>query len=295
MANGNVYPDRIISGQDSKLGRTTHGIAYDDVNDEIIAPNPLAAAVVIFRGGADGTEAPIRTLQGHLTGLSRPETVAVDTKNNELLIGDPGDRRILVYRRDADGNARPIRTIQGLNTKLHQIVGIAVDNVRDRIAVSTYSRTGGVTGLLIFDRKAEGDAAPLGVITGPKTGIHRLRQIALDPVTGNIYAACINNEYLPPYNVDKPREGLAVDAEVPSPWSAGKEGFIGVWNVADNGDVPPRAVVRGRSTGIVHPAGVAFNASDGEVIGLDSVWNGMFTFLRPELFKRPSMPTAVQR
>lgn len=295
MANGNVYPDRIISGQDSKLGRTTHGIAYDDVNDEIIAPNPLAAAVVIFRGGADGTEAPIRTLQGHLTGLSRPETVAVDTKNDELLIGDPGDRRILVYRRDADGNARPIRTIQGPNTKLHQIVGIAVDTVRDRIAVSTYSRTGGVTGLLIFDRKAEGDAAPLGVITGPKTGIHRLRQIALDPVTGNIYAACINNEYLPPYNVDKPREGLAVDAEVPSPWSAGKEGFIGVWNVADNGDVPPRAVVRGRSTGIVHPAGVAFNATDGEVIGLDSVWNGMFTFLRPELFKRPSMPTAAQR
>ena len=68
-----------------------------------------------------------------------------------------------------------------------------------------------------------------------------------------------------------------------------------MWNVADNGDVPPRVVVRGRSTGIVHPAGVAFNATDGEVIGLDSVWNGMFTFLRPELFKRPSMPTAVQR
>jgi len=290
-----VYPDRIISGQDSKLGRTTHGIAYDDVNDEIVAPNPLAAAVVIFRGGASGTESPIRTIQGHLTGLSRPETVAVDTKNNELLIGDPGDRRILVYRRDANGNAQPIRTIQGPNTKLHQIVGIAVDHVRDRIAVSTYSRTGGVTGLLIFDRKAEGDQAPLGVITGPKTGIHRPRQIALDPGTGNIYVACINNEYLPPYNVDRPREGLAIDAAIPSPWSAGKEGFIGVWNVAeDNGDMPPRSVVRGRSTGIVHPAGVAFNAADGEVIGLDSVWNGMFTFLRPELFKRPSTRTAVR-
>jgi hypothetical protein len=288
MANGNVYPERIISGQDSKLGRTTHGIAYDEVNDEIVAPNPLAAAVVIFRGGATGTEAPIRTIQGHLTGLSRPETVAVDTKNDELLIGDPGDRRVLVYRRDADGNARPIRMIQGEKTRLHQIVGIAVDPVRDRIVVSTYSRTGGITGLAIFDRKAEGDVAPLGVITGPNTGIHRLRQIAVDPTTGNIYAACINNEYLPPYNVDKPREGLAVDADVPSPWAAGKEGFLGVWNVEDNGDVPPRAVIRGRSTGIVHPAGIAFNADDGEVIGLDSVWNGMFTFLRPELFKPPS-------
>ena len=263
------------------------------MNDEIIAPNPLAGAVLIFRGGATGSEAPIRTIQGHLTGLSRPETVAVDTKNNELYVGDPGDRRIIVYKRDADGNAQPIRTIQGEKTRLHQIVGVAVDHIRDRIVVSTYSRTGAITGLAIFDRKAEGNVAPIGVIEGPKTGIHRLRQMTVDPGTGNIYVACINNEYLPPYNVDKPREGLEENAEVPSPWSTGKEGFIGVWHVDDNGDVAPRAVIRGRSTGVVHPAGVAFNHIDGEVIALDSVWNGVFTFLRPELFAKPgTAPTA---
>lgn len=295
LANGNVAPARIISGQSSKLGRTTHGIAYDEVHDEIIAPNPLAAAVVIFRGGADGAESPVRTLQGHLTGLSRPETVAVDTKNDELLVGDPGDRRILVYKRDADGNARPIRAIQGPRTRLHQIVGIAVDHAHDKIVVSTYSRTGGVTGLLVFDRTASGDVAPVGIITGPRTGIHRPRQIAVDTQTGNIYVACINNEYLPPYNVDKPREGLSQDVDIPSPWNAGKEGFIGVWNVADNGDVAPRSVIRGRSTGIVHPAGVAFDAANGEVIALDSVWNGFFTFLRPELFKRTARPVVPGR
>lgn len=265
------------------------------MHDEIIAPNPLAAAIVIFRGGADGAEAPARTIQGHLTGLSRPETVAVDTKHDEILVGDPGDRRILVYKRDADGNARPIRAIQGPKTKLHQIVGIAVDDVRDRIVVSTYSRTGGVTGLLVFDRTASGDVAPLGTITGPKTGIHRPRQIALDPRSGNIYVACINNEYLPPYNVATPREGLAEDVEIPSPWNTGKEGFIGVWNVADDGDVAPRSVIRGRSTGIVHPAGVAFDAAHGEVIALDSVWNGVFTFLRPELFDRAARPRVPGR
>ena len=80
----------------TRLSRTTHGIAYDTTNDEIIAPNPLAAAVVIFRGGATGEEAPVRTLQGARTGLSRPETVAVDEKNGEIYVGDPGDRRVLV-------------------------------------------------------------------------------------------------------------------------------------------------------------------------------------------------------
>jgi len=270
------------------LSRTTHGIAYDATHDEIVAPNPLAAAVVIFRGGAVGEEAPVRTIQGARTGLSRPETVAVDEKNDELFVGDPGDRRVLVYKRDADGDARPLRTIQGPKTKLLQVVGIAVDPNRDVLVVSTYSRLpGGVTGLLIFGRTDEGDVAPRRVIAGPRSGITRLRQIALDPETGKIYAAVINNEYLPPYDIDHPRRGLDPNADLPSPWNTGTEGFIGVWDdEKDDGDVPPRSLIKGRSTGIVHPAGVTFNARDGEVIAPDAVWNGLFTFLKPELFPR---------
>src|SRR4029434_6901805 len=100
-----MAPARVIEGQMTRLSRTTHGIAYDTTNDEIIAPNPLAAAVVIFRGGAIGREAPVGTFQGARTGVSRPETVAVDEKNNEIVVGDPGDRRVLVYRRTVDGDS----------------------------------------------------------------------------------------------------------------------------------------------------------------------------------------------
>jgi hypothetical protein len=164
--------------------------------------------------------------------------------------------------------------------------------VRDLLVVSTYSRLpGGVTGILIFNRTDEGDVAPQRVIAGPKTGITRLRQIGLDPATGRIFVAAINNEYLPPYSIDKPREGLPPDVDLPSPWNTGSEGFVGVWNdVGDDGDVPPHSIIKGRSTGIVHPAGVTFNAKDGEVIAPDAVWNGLFTFLKPELFKRAAPP-----
>ena len=276
----------MIQGQLTRLSRTTHGIAYDTTHDEIVAPNPLAAAIVVFRGGATGEEAPIRTIQGPRSGLSRPETVTVDENNNELFVGDPGDRRVLVYKREADGDVPPLRTIQGPQTKLLQVVGIAVDPNRDVLVVSSYSRLpGGVTGLLIFGRTDEGDVAPRRAIAGPKTGIARLRQIAVDPDTGRIFAAVINNEYLPPYDIDSPRRGLDPDVELPSPWNTGAEGFIGVWDdEKDDGDAPPRSVVKGRSTGIVHPAGVTFNARDGEVIAPDAIWNGLFTFLKPELF-----------
>jgi hypothetical protein len=40
----------------------------------------------------------------------------------------------------------------------------------------------------------------------------------------------------------------------------------------------------------VHPAGVTFNARDGEVIAPDAIWNGLFTFLKPELFRRTTVP-----
>src|SRR5438093_10568097 len=189
----------------------------------------------MFRGGTIGEGAPIRTIQGTRSGLSRPETVAVDEKNTELFVGDPGDRRVLVYKRDADGDAPPLRTIQGPQTRLLQVVGVAVDPIRDLLVVSTYSRLpGGVTGLLIFGRTDEGDIAPRRVIAGPKTGITRLRQIALDPETGNIFAAVINNEYLPPYDVDKPRAGLHANVNLPSPWNTGTAGFIGTRNAARN-------------------------------------------------------------
>lgn len=292
-----MAPARVIQGQLTRLSRTTHGIAYDTTHDEIVAPNPLAAAVVIFRGGATGEEAPVRTVQGARTGLSRPETVAVDEKNNELFVGDPGDRRVLVYKRDADGDAKPLRTIQGPKTKLLQVVGISVDPNRDVLVVSTYSRLpGGVTGLLIFGRTDQGDVAPRRVIAGPRSGITRLRQIALDPETGRIYAAVINNEYLPPYDIDHPRRGLDPNVELPSPWNTGTEGFIGVWDdEKDDGDVPPRSIIKGRSTGIVHPAGVTFDPRDGEVIAPDAVWNGLFTFLKPELFARPGVSEGGRR
>ena len=69
-----------------------------------------------------------------------------------------------------------------------------------------------------------------------------------------------------------------------------------MWNdEGDDGDVPPHSIIKGRSTGIVHPAGVTFNAKDGEVIAPDAVWNGLFTFLKPELFKMPPAPVAMIR
>lgn len=250
-----------------------HGIAYDAAHDEMIVPVHLAGAILVFRADAKGEEAPIRILQGPHTLILRPETVAVDLAHNEMVVGEDGGKDVLVFQRDAQGDAAPLRVIGGPKTGLDEVRGVAVDPVRNLLVVASRSSQG-TTGIFIFRRTDNGDVAPRAVIAGPKTGILRIRQIAVDPDEGEIFVAVKNN-----------RESYRLDAATPSPWNPEQIGFIGVWDINDNGDVPPRGVIKGPASGLVWPAGVAFDAKDHEIYTIDSVRNGMFTFSMPEFFK----------
>jgi DNA-binding beta-propeller fold protein YncE len=266
-----------------------HGLAYDATHDEVVVPVALGAAVLTFRGSAHGEEPPIRTIQGPNTHLIRPHTLAVDEKNDEIIVADTSSRSLLVFARDADGDAPPKRIIVGPKTGLLFIVGVAVDPLHDRIvAASASSVKGGTTGLFIFNRTAQGDIAPRGVIAGPRTGIVRPWQLALDPQLGNVFVAAINNENHPPYALEMPRKDLPPDTDLPSPWNTGSPGFVGMWSIDDNGDVPPRGIIKGAGTFLVHPAGVAIDPQGGEVFVTDGVRNGLFTFLAPKFFSKDS-------
>jgi len=273
LANGNAGPVRVIEGQGTKLSRTMHGIAYDAVHDEMIVPVHLAGALLVFRGDAKGEEAPIRVIQGPHTGILRPETTAVDLVHDEIFVGEDGGKDILVFPREANGDVAPLRTIRGPKTGIDEVRGVAVDPIRNLVVVSSRSGTG-ATGLFIFNRTDDGDVAPRAVIAGPKTGILRIRQIDVDPEQGKIFVAVKNN-----------KESYRFESTSPSPWNPDAPGFIGVWDITDNGDVPPRAVIKGPASGLVWPAGVALNSKEREVYTIDSVRNGLFAFQMPEFFK----------
>jgi len=99
---------------------------------------------VIFRGGAIGEEAPVRTIQGARTGCRGP--------NRRRRREEQRDRRRR-SRRSARPRVSPHRGRRrgahshesGPKTKLLQIVGVSVDPVRDVLVVSTYSRLPGAS------------------------------------------------------------------------------------------------------------------------------------------------------
>jgi DNA-binding beta-propeller fold protein YncE len=289
LANGNVGPVRVIEGQATKLSRTMHGIAYDSVNDEIIVPVALAGAVLVFKGDATGEEPPARIIQGTRTRLIRPQTVAVDPQHDEILTADPSARSIMVFSRTANGDLAPIRTIGGPNTKLVDIVGVAVDPVRNLIVAS--SRTGsGTTGLFVFNRTDDGDVAPRASIAGSRTRLAHFRQVAIDSDLGRIYLAEQSQKMASrkAYNLDQlSAEFTKEDEDEPRRRNDASVGFIAVWDVNDDGNLPPRAIIKGPSSRLLGPGGVAINPKDSEVYAVDGGSNAVYSFFLPQFFRRP--------
>ena len=59
--------------------------------------------------------------------------------------------------------------------------------------------------------------------------------------------------------------------------------------------MPPRAVIKGPATGLVWPAGVAFNPKHHEIYAIDSVSNALFMFKMPEFFVKQPGSASIAR
>ena len=290
LANGNVAPKRVIEGQATNLSRTMHGIAYDNIHDEIVIPVALSGAVLVFKADASGEVPPLRAIQGTRTRLVRPHTVAVDPVNNEILTADPSMRAIVVFDRMANGNVAAKRVISGPKTGLLDIVGLDVDPIRNVIVAASRKGNGDKVGIFVFDRLANGDVAPKQFIGGPNSKLAHFRQVAIDPGTGNIFLAQQNTrmKQMDAYVLDKPREGFKPkeqddDDDDSDSGRLDQIGFIAVYAPDDNGDIPPRAIIKGPGIRLAGAAGVALNVKKKEIITVGG--NGFQTFLLPDFFK----------
>lgn len=266
----------MITGQATRLGRTIHGLAYDPLHDEIVVPNALADAILVFRGGANGSEAPVRIIQGPKTELVTPHSVSLDVEHGEILVASLTGKRINVFPWNANGNVAPLRMIVGGKTGLGHIVGIAVDPAKNLLAVANSKD------ILIFERTDNGDVVPRARIAGPHTGIGD-EPWQMQFYGGRIFVAASNHLHQNLYS------GVTLKAnatEVPEdPWLNPDLGFVAVWDITDNGDVAPRAIIRGPFSGLLHPVGLALNPDDGEIYVSDSVRNGILAFLVPSFFE----------
>ncbi|MBI4464836.1 MAG: hypothetical protein HY647_09055 [Acidobacteria bacterium] len=243
------------------INRAMHDIWYEEANDEIFIANPFAQAILVFRGGVDGEEPPIRILQGPRTQLTFPDYgVVVDPVHNELFVVEK--EYILVFPRTANGDVAPLRVIRGADTRLRDTRGLAVDTTRNLLVAGVQD------GLAIFNRTDNGNVKPRAVIGGPQTGIRStIQNLRIYEPKGWIVGIL---------------SGFGRSEEEESGGGRSRSGgAIAVWSVNDNGDVPPLWLLSDPA-GSIGGMRVALNPKHKEVI----VGGGVVvkTYAFPEIF-----------
>lgn len=263
-------PKRLIQGSATKLGRSVHNIRYDPVHDEIIAAHPVAQAILVYRGGADGNEAPIRTILGPRTTLWDPDYVGVDGVHNEIYV--TSGERVLVFNQQANGDVAPIRVIEGPDTMLGRMRG--APQVVPELNLMVVA-AGNIPGqprqgkLLIFNRTDNGNVKPLRVISlGPNAGYF-----------GGDFVVSPKGWILIPGSANEGRRGGGGEGQ-----ERGQPNrVIKIWSVYDNGDVPPRWTFGGPMSKLAG-GNLALNPKEKEVIVHTGDQNGVSAYSLPEIF-----------
>ena len=155
--------------------------------------------------------------------------IRYDAVNDEIVVPVPYGEAILTFAGGADGQESPIRIIQGPRTGPISD-RLDVDNIHDEIF--TYTNDS----IKVYPRGANGDVAPIRVIKGPDTMLGRLHAIAVDPINDLLVVGTQSN--FGTYSASIGRR----DSE---------KGAILVFNRTDEGNVAPRAVIRGPKSEII--------------------------------------------
>ena len=292
LANGNVKPTRNIFGQKTQITRSIHNFAWDPVKDEIVVPQFQAQAILFFRGGANGDEAPTRIIQGPDVKLPNMDTLVIDSVHREIFIGVyneyPRRQFVAVYSLDASGNVPPLRVLEGPDTEIgggRNGSGVAVDPVTNRLFISGNGK------LLIFNRTDSGNVKPRAFLrnpngSGPGAGfIYAEKGLLFSTVSprggGNGDSGDAANEAGGP-----PRAPAGVD-DNRSYGQYSENKYVGVWSVNDTGNTPPRWTIATPPNGPLRdPVGTAVvDAKRQDVYIPDRYTNAIYIYHVPEIFR----------
>jgi sugar lactone lactonase YvrE len=248
-SNGSAAPLAVIGGSNTGL-TDPQGIAVDS-SANIYVANPAGAASSVFifppLGSSTGllNEAPTATISGNKTTLSEPIAVAVDPVNGGIYVADEGAGALIFPALSSSTgtlNEIPTATISEGTTELDAPTGIALDSSRNiyvlgsevvgdevqGVGVLIYPPLGSSTGMLTH--------APTAFIAGSNTGITDPIGLALDS-KDNVYVS----------------DSAAVSVFV----------YPAVGTGTGTLNDKPTATIAGSDTGLLIPAGIALDSSDG--------------------------------
>jgi hypothetical protein len=265
---------------------------------------------------------PVSALAGQKTLISRTmHALEYDPIDDELFVNSPLNNAILTFRGGAKGEEPPIRVIQGPHTQI-QSTGydgndkMAMDPVHGEIYIPVATNGGPGKGvILVFDRKANGDAAPKRILGGQDTGFQfptakgqGFPYIAIDPMRNLLVVSTRASLFIfdrtasgnakPRGIIAGPKTGLGEGATAaggnsikisPKGYIVGgcaPRGSVCAWNITDRGDATPRWRIPVQQIAGVGLAGqLTLDPIHRELIVPNGGRNVVMTFSWPEIFE----------
>lgn len=143
-SKGGQRPVRVISGSRTGLGSCPAATSRCDEVSITFSPltgliyaavsaGPHHQHISVFAGNASGNARPVRTIQGHATGLDHKVItgIAVSARDGAIYVmvktgSDFSAGRVAVYGRRAHGDAAPLRTFTDHTSHFADALGLAI-------------------------------------------------------------------------------------------------------------------------------------------------------------------------
>jgi DNA-binding beta-propeller fold protein YncE len=240
---GNATPKRRI-----QTPHTTFGIVVDEETDEMFLSIQDDHAIVVYNKYAEGEDSPLRIIQGRSTLMADPHGIALDTVKDEIFVSNWGTN-----------NDRPPLSEGGGGDARHEREDFPVGRAR------AFPGSGKIAppSITVYPQNAQGDAAPLRVIQGPKTQMDWPTALAVHPERGEIYVANDTGDSVIVFPTDaegdvapirvikgpltmvKNPTGIAIDFENQELWVANFGSHAAtVFELDADGNVAPKRVIR---------------------------------------------------
>lgn len=194
-----------------------------------------------------------------VVGLLISETAS--GQGGEVFVANGGSNSITVYSRSANGNTVPLRTIIGAATGLNSPSALVVDSTYNEVFVVNQGAIPPT--VTVYSRFANGNVAPVRVLTGAATGLDGPNAVALD---------LTNNELLVLNNI-----GLSVT----------------VYQRAAAGNTAPLRTLTGLSTGLSDPRGLAVDTTNNELFVVNNADNSVTVYNRTAMGNTAPVRTLV--
>ena len=240
---------------------TYSAVAVDVKNNEVVLQDENLFQIMVYDRmtntppGAAFSE-PKRVISGLETKVEFNCGLYIDPKTSDIYsINNDTIDTMVVFSRNAKGNVRPNREL----STPHRAYGIAVDERNQELFLTIQDPPM----VVVHHKDAEGDAEPVRVLRGNKTGLRDAHGIGLDTKNGLMFVANYGSTAV--YedgggNFVGDRNGAMIRGS-----GTFHPPSITVYPIKASGDTPPLRTIEGPNTRLNWPAHVYVDEDHGEL------------------------------